>query len=82
MSMLIPITDASRFNQTGSGLHERVKRAGFRTAYYRRMLSEMRMRPPSQRLFLKRLSKRAAITGAALEFPVTTHVSLNPVDHT
>jgi hypothetical protein len=82
MSKLNPITDASRFQQTGRGLHERVKRAGFRTADCRRMLSEMCMRPPSQRLFLKKLLKRAAITGAVLEFPVTTHVSLNPVDHT
>jgi hypothetical protein len=82
MSKLIAITEASRCNQTSSGLYERAQRAGFRTADYRRMLSEMGMRPPSQRAFLKKLLKRAAITGAALEFPVTTHVAHNPVDHT
>jgi hypothetical protein len=82
MSQLIAITDASRFKQTRSGLHERAKRAGFRTADYRRMLSEIRMRPPSQRTFLKKLLKRAAITSAVLEFPATTHASLNPADHT
>ena len=79
MSKLIAITEASRFNQTSSGLHERAKRAGFRTADYCRKLSEMRMRPPS---CLNKLLKRAAVAGAALEFPVTTHVALNPVDHT
>jgi hypothetical protein len=82
MSKLIAITEASRFNQTSSGLHERAKHAGFHTADYRRMLSAMRWRPPSQRAFLKKLLKRAAVSGAALEFPVTTHVALNPVDHT
>lgn len=82
MSQLNPITDGSGFNQTRSGWHERAKRAGFRTADYRRRLSDMRMRPPSQQTFLKKLLKRAAITGAVLEFPATTHASLNPVDHT
>ena len=82
MSKLSPMTDASRCKQTRRGVHERAKRTGSRTADYRRMLSEVRMTPPSQRTFLKKLLKRAAITNAVLEFPATAHVSLNPVDHT
>lgn len=82
MSKLIPITDASRFSPERGGLQARTKHAGFRTADYRRMLTEMRMRPPSQRAFLKKLLKRAVLTGSAHEFPVTTHAVVIPVDHT
>ena len=82
MSKLIPITDASRFCPDRSGLPGRTKRPAFRTVDYRRMLTEMRLRPPSQRAFLKKLLKRAALTGAAQEFPVTLHAVGNPVDHT
>lgn len=82
MSKLISTTDASRFHPAGSGLECHAKRAGFRTATFRKMLSEMRMRPPSQRAFLKKLLKRAALTGAINEFPVPNHVVLDPVDHT
>jgi hypothetical protein len=82
MSKLISITDASRFHPAGSGFEAPAKRAGFRTAAYRKMLSEMRMRPPSQRAFLKKLLQRAALTAAINEFPVPNHAVLNPVDHT
>ena len=82
MSKLIPITDASRFCPDRRGLPGRTKRPGFRTADYRRMLTEMRLRPLSQRTFLKKLLKRAALTGAAHEFPVALHAVRDPVDHT
>jgi len=82
MSKLSPMTDASRSSQTRSGLHERAKRIRSGTADYRRMLSDVRMKPPSQQTFLTKPLKRAAITGAVLEFPATTHASLTPVDHT
>ena len=40
------------------------------TAEFRRLLSEMAMRPPSQRAFLRRLLQRAALTGTPAAFPV------------
>jgi hypothetical protein len=46
------------------------------TADYRRMLSELKLRPPSQRAFLRRLLTRAVAT-APKEFPVATHVVPN-----
>lgn len=82
MSKLIPITDAGRLYPERGGLPARTKRAAYRTADYRRMLTEMRRRPPSQRAFLKKLLKRAVLTGTAIEFPVVHHAVLSPVDHT
>jgi hypothetical protein len=43
------------------------------TADYRRMLSELRLRPPSQRAFLRKLLTRA-MPMAPKQFPVATHV--------
>ena len=40
------------------------------TAYYRRLLCEMRVRPASQRAILRRLLQRAAANGVRVEFPV------------
>lgn len=82
MNKLVSITDASRFAPDRSGFHGRVKRVAVRTTDYRKMLSEMRQRPPSQRAFLKKLLKRAALTGAAYKFPVPNHAAPNLVDHT
>jgi hypothetical protein len=40
------------------------------TSDYRRLLSEMRLRPASQRAFLRRFLKRAAANGVLIAFPV------------
>jgi hypothetical protein len=48
------------------------------TADFRRLLSEMRLRPPSQRAFLRKLLKRAAVTGAPMASPVHVPVVLTP----
>jgi len=82
MSRLIFITDASRSALDRSGLPERAKRAAFRTSDYRKLLSDMRMRPPSQKEFLKKLLKRAALSSAAHEFPAANHAVPSLVDHT
>ncbi|MGB7494830.1 MAG: hypothetical protein WBR26_21810 [Candidatus Acidiferrum sp.] len=42
------------------------------TADYRRFLSELKLRPPSQRAFLRKLLSRAAAT-APKQFPVANH---------
>jgi hypothetical protein len=49
------------------------------TDHYRRILSELKLRPPSQRAFLRKLLHRALATGAPTGFPVVTHAVPNPV---
>lgn len=46
------------------------------TADYRRMLSELKFRPPSQRAFLRKLLIRAMVAGSK-QFPVASHVVPN-----
>lgn len=46
------------------------------TGDYRRMLSELKLRPPSQRAFLRKLLTRATVT-APKQFPVASHVVRN-----
>lgn len=47
-------------------------------AYYRRLLLEMRMRPASQREFLRKFLLRAVANGALFGFPVAAPVVLTP----
>ena len=49
------------------------------TSDYRKLLSEMRQRPASQRAFLRRLLKRAAANGVITDFPVAVPRSTDPV---
>jgi len=49
------------------------------TSDYRKLLSEMRQRPASQRAFLRKLLKRAAVNGATIDFPVAVPRSTDPV---
>jgi hypothetical protein len=52
---------------------------GLTTEHYRRLLSELRLRPPSQRAFLRKLLSRAQATGAPTHFPVVPHAVPDPV---
>jgi hypothetical protein len=52
---------------------------GWTTSDYRRLLSELRLRPLSQRAFLRKLLNRALANGAHTEFPVTNRVVPDPV---
>jgi hypothetical protein len=52
---------------------------GLTTEHYRRLLSELRLRPPSQRAFLRKLLCRAQATGAPAHFPVVPHAVPDPV---
>jgi hypothetical protein len=52
---------------------------GLSTADFRRLLSELKQRPPSQRAFLRRLLRRAIANGAPTQFPVTNHAVHDPV---
>ncbi len=52
---------------------------GLSTDDFRRLLSELKQRSPSQRLFLRKLLHRAIANGAPAEFPVPSHVVPDPV---
>jgi hypothetical protein len=52
-------------------------RIGLSTDDFRRILSDLKLRPPSQRAFLRKLLTRALATGPT-QFPVVTHVVDNP----
>ena len=49
------------------------------TADYRRILSELKLRPPTQRAFLRKLLTRALATGALNDLPAPNHVVDDPV---
>jgi hypothetical protein len=55
------------------------KTHGLSTADFRRLLSELKSRPPSQRAFLRKLLSRAIANGAPTRFPVTNHAVPDPV---
>jgi hypothetical protein len=52
---------------------------GLSTSDFRRILSDLRQRPPSQRAFLRKLLSRALATGAPTYFPVVNHAVPDPV---
>jgi hypothetical protein len=52
---------------------------GLTTGDYRRILTDLRQRPPTQRAFLRKLLKRALATNAASDFPVPTPAVQDPV---
>jgi hypothetical protein len=52
---------------------------GLSTADFRRLLSELNRRPPSQRAFLRKLLSRAIANGAPTDFPVASRVVHDPV---
>jgi hypothetical protein len=47
---------------------------GLSTADIRRLLTELRLHPPAQRIFLRKLLRRALATGAPTQFPVLSRV--------
>jgi hypothetical protein len=52
---------------------------GLTTDHYRRLLAELKLRPPSHRAFLRKLLSRAILTGGPKHFPVITHAVFDPV---
>jgi hypothetical protein len=72
MSNLIAFSSPDRFLPQ-SNKDRRYAHTALTTADYRRMLSELRLRPPSQRAFLRRFLTRAMLT-APKQFLVASHV--------
>jgi hypothetical protein len=52
---------------------------GLTTDHYRRLLAELKLRPPSQRAYLRKLLSQAISTGRPTHFPVITHAVFDPV---
>ena len=52
---------------------------GLSTEDFRRLLSELKHRPPSQRAFLRKLLSRAIVTRAPIGFPAVNHAVRDPV---
>jgi len=51
---------------------------GLSTNDFRRILTDLKHRPPSQRAFLRELLSRAIATGAPTHFPEVSHVVPDP----
>jgi hypothetical protein len=52
---------------------------GLSTADFRRILCDLKHRPPTQRVFLRKLLRRAIANGRANGFPVVHHAVPDPV---
>jgi hypothetical protein len=78
MSKLIPIFGAALPALPDVGKTRKRNSHGFTTDDYRRLLSELQLRPPSQRAFLRKLLNRALVNGAHTEFPVASRVVPDP----
>jgi hypothetical protein len=52
---------------------------GLSTQDFRRILSDLKHRPPTQRVFLRKLLSRAIANGQAEGFPVVSHAVPDPV---
>jgi hypothetical protein len=52
---------------------------GLSTADFRRILCDLKHRPPTQRVFLRRLLRRAIANGQSNGFPVVHHAVPDPI---
>jgi len=52
---------------------------GLATEHDRSLLKELKLRPPSERAFLRKLLSRAIATGSPTHFPAITHAVFDPV---
>jgi len=68
-SFVLPAMDASKKRNA----------QGLSTSDFRRILTDLRHRPPSHREFLRKLLRRALATGAPTHFPVVNHAVPDPV---
>jgi hypothetical protein len=85
MSNPIELSEArERICMPEARVSRRANRVGT-TRDYRRLLADLRLRPSSQRAFLRRFLKRAVANGVTIEFPVqspllprSSHLSTPP----
>jgi hypothetical protein len=67
------------FSLPALGVHGRRNALGLSAADFRRISTDLKSRPPSQRTFLRKLLRRAIANGAPTQFPVTNHAVGVPV---
>jgi len=79
MSKVIVLHEVGSFVLPTMEASKRRNAQGLSTSDFRRILTDLRHRPPSQREFLRRLLHRALATGAPTEFPVVNHAVPDPV---
>ena len=82
MSKVVTFSKADCFYLPEPDMRGKRNAHGLSTADFRRLLSELRLRPPSQRAFLRKLLSRALATGAPINFPVVDHAVHDPVGPT
>jgi hypothetical protein len=70
--------DLDCFSLAAPDMRKKRNALGLSTGDFRRILSDLRHRPPSQRVFLRKLLRRA-LAGAPKKFPVVNHVVPDPV---
>lgn len=76
------VTFISRMSRPGiESRYSRAKRGLWTTADCRRFLTELKLRPATQRAFLRRLLQRAMANGVQTDFPVTSLAVRDPVVH-
>lgn len=81
MSKVIVISHTDELTLPEENKNQKRNSRGLSTSDYRRLLSQLRLRPPTQRAFLRRLLTRAIAAGTSKGLPVTHHVVV-PVDPT
>ena len=74
MSKVIVISHTDELTLPEQSKNQKRNSRGLSTSDYRRLLSQLSLRPPTQRAFLRRLLTRAIATGASKGLRVTTHV--------
>ena len=79
MSKVIPISGSDCQYLPEHGNRKIRNLQGLSTTEVRRLLSDLSLRPHSQRAVLRRLLRRALAAGPATEFPVTNHAVPDPV---
>jgi len=78
MSNVIVIPGTESFRLPPIDPRKKRNAQGLSTSDFRRLLTQLKHRPPSQRAFLRKLLRRAIATGAPTNFPVVHHVVRTP----
>jgi hypothetical protein len=78
MSKVINLREIGCFYLPAPDKFSKRNRHGLSTADFRRILSDLKLRAPSERAFLRKLLTRALATGGPTQFPAVTHVVVDP----
>jgi len=67
------------FHLPSLDIRKRRNALGLSTSDFRRILTDLKHRPPTQRVFLRKLLSRALANGTPNGFPVVRHAVPDPV---